>query len=336
MFEEPYEPLDRAQAVSGDAVARTEATILRTFALARAGHVLMGGLCAVTAWRSYRRPNVMLAALGLTALESRWLLRRCGERGAFDEPLAAWVDLAAGVAGIAALGAATTVEDRTTWVNWMAPLANTTAAALALGLDLGPGSVGTVLLGGTYLATAVTSIRRGGNFASTATANLLSYGGFFFATNLVVRHLRRSAFDLEAARTEAVRSAQRLAGERERNRQHRLVHDSALQTLEAVAAGFGSGSDVALRDRARDEGVRLRSALRGDDLESGELAVGLRGLVHNFTRDGLEVDLVLDELADEPEVEATAALFDATAEALRNVAKHAGTSRCSARLIGRR
>ncbi len=238
----------------------------------------------------------MASALIVATLESLWLARRCRQRGAFDEPVVACVDGATAAVGLVALAGATSAADRTSWVNWMAPLAYTTSGAMALALDVHTGGVGAGMLGATYLATVAPSLRTGGSIAATGLANALSYGGFFLATHVVVGQLRRNGVELDAARSAAIERAGRLAAERERLRQHRLVHDSALQTLEAVAAGFGSGSDTALQRRAQDEGALLRAALAGYDGGDRSLSEALVRLVGQFDSAGLLVELDVSAL----------------------------------------
>ena len=110
--------------------------------------------------------------------------------------------------------------------------------------------------------------------------------------------------------------------ERERNRQHRLLHDSALQTLEGVANGLIDVDD-SIRDRARSEARRLRQALSGIEPE-GDLGDALDRLATEFASEGLEVTYSIGEIA--PLLpESTLALAEAVREALRNVTKHAGT-----------
>lgn len=318
-----HEELDDLQ--GGDVRARAEAAILVLFLSARAGDLIVGAVCSATSWRSYRRPRLMLATLGVSVAESAWLARRCWRRGALDEALPAWVDGATAAAGLVALAGATKVEDRTSWVNWMCPLSFSSIGALALGLPGPQAAAGATILAGTYLGTATSSLKRGGSLSSTALANTLTYAGIFPAIGVVVRQMRRSAIELEEARGDAIESAQRLATEHERSRQYRLVHDSALQTLEAVAAGWGAGTDRSLRERARHEVTRLRRALRGDD-EFGGLVAGLGRLVEEFTREGIDVELWTAELDHEPLAASGTALCNAAAEAMRNAVKHAGTS----------
>ena len=54
------------------------------------------------------------------------------------------------------------------------------------------------------------------------------------------------------------------AAEAARNREHRLLHDSAVQTLDAIAAGYELDPEN-VRRQARKEAATLRRAIAGED-----------------------------------------------------------------------
>ena len=74
---------------------------------------------------------------------------------------------------------------------------------------------------------------------------------FFVGARLFARQIRGGASRLEEAKTEAVQAGIVLAAERERIAQLRVLHDGALQTLEAV--GSGRYGDVAAIPRPRPD-----------------------------------------------------------------------------------
>jgi signal transduction histidine kinase len=287
--------------------------------------LVQGAVCTTTAWRSYRRPRLVLGTLALTALESAWVAKRCLQRRALDEPFVAAVDTAAGIAGLVALAAGTTVEDRTAWVNWMCPLTYGTAAGTSLAMPRRQALAASGLLATTYVATVASSVTAGGSQASTAIANTLSYAGYVVATDTFAGRLRRSARELEAARRAAIERGERLATERERNQQHRLLHDSALQSLEAIS--YGMLNEEASQAEAARAANALRRALRG---ESSTHADGLYDALHDLVVElaprGLAVELVFDVARDDVRSTVVTALAEATREALANVVKHADTS----------
>jgi signal transduction histidine kinase len=261
--------------------------------------------------------------------EGIWLARRCRAAGTCEVGPGR-VDTVTGLAGLLAMAAATRPQDRTTSLNWMMPLTVGSTLGLALANKKGrDGFFAVGALSATYLVTAVGG-KRSSEHLVTAITNGASYPGFYAVAGGVIRHMRRSAGELAEARREASEQGLRLAAEqeklaveRERNRQHRLIHDSALQTLEAVAAGR-TGDPGVLQARAGTEVARLRSAIRGDDTE-GDLDRGLSALVEEMAAQGLACEYTRHKDATAgPEV--ASALVDATREALRNVAKHAGVS----------
>jgi signal transduction histidine kinase len=130
------------------------------------------------------------------------------------------------------------------------------------------------------------------------------------------------------------------AAERERHR--RDVHDTVLQVMESLALPAPGdaldpvGSLDQVRRTARAHALRLRLSLDGDAAaEPGGLEHRLGALAVEMTAEGLRVDLVtLAKPADVPE-SVVNALHDAAREALRNILKHAKTTRAVVCLEGR-
>lgn len=122
------------------------------------------------------------------------------------------------------------------------------------------------------------------------------------------------------------------AAERERHR--RDVHDTVLQVMESLALPAPGdaldpvGSLDQVRRTARAHALRLRLSLDGDaPAEPGGLEHRLGALAVEMTAEGLRVDLVtLAKPVDVPE-SVVNALHDAAREALRNILKHAKTTR---------
>ena len=314
------------QAPEGDERARAEYAVLLCFLTVRTITLVQGGVNTATAWRSYRRPRLVLATLGLVAAESAWLAVRCLKRRAVDDPVVAVVDTVVGLAGLGALAAGTTVDDRTAWVNWMCPLTYNTAAVAAISLDRPAAAAATAALAGAYLVTTAPNLHAGGSQLSTAVSNTMSYPGFLVATDTFVRRLRRSATELEEARRTALERGQRLAAERERNRQHRLLHDSALQSLELISRGMLD--PTAARNESTRAAATLRAALSGDPGGgTGGLRDRFEDIAVEFAQRGLTVELVIDAEGVTLNHEVSPSLVEATREALTNVAKHARVPR---------
>jgi signal transduction histidine kinase len=155
-------------------------------------------------------------------------------------------------------------------------------------------------------------------------ARELWLGAALVVTLVVLSLSQRGAL---AAAAEGLRAGQ----ERERARMLRTMHDSVLQSLEALLLEAGrEGLAVGQRlDRLR-AGVRrqandIRIVLRHDEEAPGAgFAAALNSLVEEFAGRRLRLRLVTAELEEDPPVPVGQALLGATHEALANVAKHAG------------
>lgn len=297
------------------------------FLAVRLVHVAQAALCVVSGRRSYARPRLAAGVFAGCATASGWVLRRCLRASTIDAT-AARVDTAVGIAGILGLAAATRPEDRTTSLNWMLPYTVGGTVALGIAVDAVPeGITAVTAMAATYLATTTLGDPRSRTEGqvTTAVANAMSYAGFYAVAGSIVGVLRRSSRELDVARELARERGERLAIEHERNRQYRLLHDSAIQTLEVVAAGLYTDAD-AVREQARVEAARLRHVVSaGSSTRSDRrLDHGLTELKSLFFTLGLECELTLLEVPDVAD-ERVEALVDATREALRNVLKHAGT-----------
>jgi signal transduction histidine kinase len=129
------------------------------------------------------------------------------------------------------------------------------------------------------------------------------------------------------------------AARSERLRMLRLMHDTALQCLEAMSRQSTSdnvdpaAAIVQLRADARAEATRLRTALGQAGHDPGGLAAGLGDVVADAIGRGLRVELVVADLDGvSPTPARRAALCGATAAALSNVWRHSGVTRAVVRL----
>ena len=144
------------------------------------------------------------------------------------------------------------------------------------------------------------------------------------------RHGRR------LARVEGLRAGR----EAERARQLRALHDTVLQTLEAVALRTDVTSEdpesrlQAVRAATRAQASEIRAMLLADEHDPDSTSPGLgpvlRAQAALATRSGVRTVVALDAL-DRDDAAAlvpasVAALGEAAGEALANVAKHAGVS----------
>ena len=308
-----------------------ERTLTSTALSLRAVHVAQGVTCLVTARSSYRRPRLATAAAIASVAEFVWLSQRAFSRKS-DDAVASRLDAAFSLAGLVTLGAATEAADRTSSLNWMMPLAVGSCINALRGVTLGEGLGISAGLAATYAFTTRDALSSHSGRAATAIANMMSFPAFSLVAGFNVRLARRLSSELDAARREAAEQSARAAAEAARNREHRTLHDSALQTLEAIASR-SVGIPEEVRDLARREATLLRDAISENPAHRSDLVSGLRELATEFAGRGLQVDLITAEVESEPPPQVTDALCHATRECLTNVLKHAGTSRALVRVV---
>jgi signal transduction histidine kinase len=321
------DPLDVTPARESTATL-IEKGLMNAYLAVRVVHLAQGLICVATGWRSYRRPRLAATVLVGTSIESAWLLRRVIRLKTVD-PTAARVETVTGTVGILALAAATPLADRTTSLNWMLPYSVASTLGLALGSNRAEGVADVSALTATYLATTMRPRNWSGQ-AVTALTNAASYAGFHGVAAVVIDRGRRDGSELDRLKAESAARAEKLSAERERNRQHRMMHDSALQTLEAIGSGLLDDPDT-VRDRARGEAHRLRQALAGIEPDGG-LDESLARLTAEFAGQGLEVTYTNSGVGELP-ADVSAVLSEASREALRNVIKHAGTEQVVLRVV---
>jgi signal transduction histidine kinase len=201
----------------------------------------------------------------------------------------------------------------TSWLGFEDPAPTTTATALAGWL-------------GTYTLSTGGHTPTGSGSTGTRVNEANSHAALTMAGRALGRQLVAQASELDDARADAVTQAQQLAAVHERRRQHRVIHDSALQILEAIAGGWEVDDDL-LEARLDYEIARLRGLLEAPGAATTDLAGGLAALVVRFSRDGLAVDLDDTDLDRSARSAGAEALISATHEALTNVVKHAGVTR---------
>jgi signal transduction histidine kinase len=278
-----------------------------------------GVAAAVAGRKRYRSQAVATLQLAVAVGESAWLARCLSRNGYRFDRVARAIDLSAAIL-VASLGRPNLVaEDMSTWINW-APWSFAANAVSGRALDREhrvAGALGAAAIIGTTSALM--------SRWSDRIANSGGMAACFAVAHVFVRQIHNGASRLEEARSEAIDEGRRLAVEQERSRQLRLLHDSALQTLEAV----GSGRYLelhAIRAVVQSETELLQNELDGNLRPPSTLREAIEALVDEHRRYGLQVDLQLIG-APEPSGAVLLALRDSSHEALVNVRKHAGTSR---------
>jgi signal transduction histidine kinase len=299
---------------------RTGRTIIAGFLSYRfAG--LATGLAAVVGapdrYRSRRAARVLLAA---AAVESVWTARRIWRGGGHDERATA-VDALAAMTAVVASRANIAPADRGTFVDW--PPWGVAASAVAGQAMAEPALLSRSLARAT--AIAVTTSAAISASLGEMLSNMSAMAGIFTGGHLIAGQVRNGARRARDAQVRAVDEGVLLAAERERARQLRMLHDSALQTLEAVASGRYH-DEAMMRARALDEADRLQREVEGVEgatTQSRSLADEITTIARKCTVHGLSVDVRVREHG-EPSAPVVLALRDACNEALTNVVKHAG------------
>lgn len=198
--------------------------------------------------------------------------------------------------------------------NW-AYLASLSAAAMAgAALSLTATAVAVSVLGGVFVAE---TLARNDGHATPALAGdvglILLLAVLVWSAAYALRTQSRGADRAASAPPALVRD----------------LHDTALATLSAIASGQVDHQSEHIRRRAAKDVAHIRRLLRGESGGSQTLlGARLREVVAAAELLGLQVHWqgALDS-ADLPPA-ATAALADATREALNNVTAHAGTEEC--------
>ena len=169
-----------------------------------------------------------------------------------------------------------------------------------------PGDAGFLVVQALVTAALMTLVRRGGRSADAVIAGYLRAG--------------------QAARAEAARRAD----ERE---QYRRVHDTALSTLTMVASGAFSGPLVTLRAQAAQD-LQVLQALPGlpGGTTSGPRpgpgpAASLRDRLLTEAARAAPLEVTVSGTLATPPPDVSTEISRCVGEALRNVARHAGTGR---------
>jgi len=322
-MQESTVPIEGRNAPFQSARPRIERALTSTVLAIRAVHVIQGFTCVVTSRSAYRRPKLAAAAAFAALAELLWMARRDLARGEHDATTAR-VDAAFGALGLVALSMATGPVDRTSSLNWMMPLTVGSCLGSTCGLGRREGAAISGAFGSAYAATTWDSIAGRSGRSGTAIANTVSYPAFFVVADYIVRLVRRLAIEVDEARQVSVEQSALAAAEAARNHEHRVLHDSAVQTLEAIAAGYVLDPDH-VRRQARKEAAVLRRAIDGQIASVGLIA-GLDALAAEFLERGLYVEFVSGEVDEEPEPAVADALCFACREALTNISQHANVS----------
>ncbi len=302
----------------GERTFDPERVLVTVYLSIRAVIVVVAVAAVATGWRSYRPVWLPVGALILVVGESGWVAARTLARRSVLDPIIAGVEGIVGLVAVLSCALAIPASQRLTALNWgnvFAIVGVAPGVAIAYRRLL-PGLISTAILDTAALVLGRVS---GAPIERVTTA--VYFLGLYGAARYIQRQVR--GWGREHERLEALRRAAErdLAVEQERSRQYRVIHDTALQTLEAIGSGISVDDQV--RASCLMEAARLRRVLRGEEQE-GKLLDALGELVEEYAEQGLQVELTTLWAGPDPSGEVVSALAWATREALRNVRRHSG------------
>lgn len=121
------------------------------------------------------------------------------------------------------------------------------------------------------------------------------------------------------------RNADRTAAVREQAEQRRVLHDTALATLTAIARGGLDARADEVRARCARDAVCLRLIMQGERLSLASLPVALAGAAEEAAGIGLRVHPMCGALPQDLDISVVTAFALAVRESLNNVRLHART-----------
>ncbi len=313
-----------------DDTRRADRTLLVAVLTWRATGLLTGAAAFLAAGSRHRRRSIAFAELAVAATESIWFAVRATRLDRWSDPFASTVDAATGTALLVSSQWNLAPAYRVTWLSWV-PWSF--AENVICGQAMTDRPLAARLAGAAVVASA--HLQQGPSTGDRI-ANGAAHAAFFSVASAFAAVIRSGAVRLDAARAAAVREGELLAQAQERAVQLRLLHDNAVQTLEAVTSGRYTDLD----------GIVVRASREADELERELLrtrarAQTLNEMLQKLARDqralGLQVEVDLPAPPALP-FEAVNALCGACREALTNVAKHSGQARAvvKARVAGSR
>jgi hypothetical protein len=328
---------------------RPERALLLLGLASRTAYLLYASAVVLFGLSGYRHPGMAGAALGVAVLASAGLGFRVWREQAFSE-LITVLDAAVAIMVLILMAGALQHPDQSGSLNWALSYAVASAVWLGLSGWLSWRIVLACLLGAVYGVTALRGGAVGPALTITAVVNAASAPMYFGIAAAVTWVVRRIAAEMAAERARERTQRRGLAALTERERLVGQVHQSVLATLEQIASGQVPWTE--LRGRAKAQVSELRRAFgepagtgqhaeasrhteHGQHAEARQLAEashpeensgppgasardGLRALLAGLARDrssdGWRLDVIDEELTDEPPPAEARALRDALAE----------------------
>ena len=322
-----------------DAPRRTQALIARTIAVLRIAQVIPWPV-AVALGSQNGIQHLWLAGI-VYGTQTGWslvwativLARRA---------IPSWamlIDVGVAASCLVLAGLACYPQDATSWANSAVAPAMGTAVAAAAAWPLIASAASGLLLALAYLSGVIRGLTLSDTAWAATVGNITSLLGFAVIAGLVSHHLMRQAAASAAAAVELAAARARQASEEsrdaERARQYRMLHDTVLSTLSALARGGLDPSDPLVRQRCAADADYLRGLISSggasvDNQLQGELAAVGRSQAAL----GLRVHVHCADLPPDLPEPVVRGLTDACREALNNVIKHSGGSQAWVTAVG--
>jgi len=250
------------------------------------------------------------------------------------------VDVAVTAAGLVALPLAVSNQVFDTLANpYLEPVTVSVAVAVAL-VSASPRATAAacVTLAAAYVVGQLQLLERGADVGSLV--NIIGWqAGTAICCLVFIRRLRRVVYHLAIATQQVITARERLAAQRahteertrhfrEQIRRYRALHDGPLRILTAIAGpGPAAHPDPVVRRQCAVSVNVLRGAAPDDPGTLTDLSLALMEAGGDSAALGLRVEYHFANLPDSLPSEVVDALYRASAEALSNVAAHAGTTR---------
>jgi len=323
--------------VEPEPILRTERVIAVTLGAFRVVQHLPFLAVSIGGWTAYSRPALMWCLFVFSLAWALFLFTFAYRRGGL-RPSLALADVAFAAMITVAVGRTCLPGHELSWDNWS--VGPVVGAGVVAAIYLRPRvAVGAVFILVAAYAVGVDPARDVPAEVAQTVGNLAGLVLFPFAAGLAAATLRKSAREAEAAshrefELRLERETERMLVD-ERVRQYRLLHDTVLSTLSAIARGGLDHRTPEVQKRCADDADWLRGLITGTthDMPTS-LAAALADVSRAHADLGLEVRQQYDSLPDGLPPEVVEAIAHAVREALNNVVKHAGTADAWVTAIG--
>jgi signal transduction histidine kinase len=249
------------------------------------------------------------------------------------------IDVGVAASCLVLAGLACYPQDATSWANSAVAPAMGTAVAAAAAWPLIASAASGLLLALAYTSGVIRGLALSDTAWAATVGNITSLLGFAVIAGLVSHHLMRQAAASAAAAVELAAARGRQASEEsrdaERTRQYRMLHDTVLSTLSALARGGLDPSDPLVRQRCAADADYLRGLISSGGVSAGNQLQGeLAAVGRSQAALGLRVHVHCADIPPDLPEPVVRGLTDACREALNNVIKHSGGSQAWVTAVG--